>query len=92
MYVYVCKLCILLQNAVLCFLFGVALLAGAVSNAVYASDNQDLYDTGLCGGYYSYIEVCEDLEMVYRAEAAAAVSSRMRIVQLVCVCEQCTTH
>ena len=81
-----CKLCILLQNAVLCVLFGMALLAGAVSNAVYAADNQDLYNTGSCGGYYSYREVCEDLEVVYHAEAAAAVSSRTCTMQLVSFC------
>ena len=70
-------MCILLQNAILCVLFGMAFFAGAVSNAVYASDNQDLYNTGLCGGYYSYLEVCDDLEIIYQSEAAAAVSSKI---------------
>ena len=66
----------ILQNAALCFLFGLALLAGAVANSVYASDNQDLYDDSICSRnyYYSDLTVCDDLERLYISEGAAAVS------------------
>ena len=55
------------------------MLAGAVANAVYNSDNVDLYDNLTCGNYYYYyvdVELCDDLERVYIGEGAAAVSSR----------------
>ena len=69
----------LLQNAVLCILFGISLLAGGISNSVYSSDNRDDYDNSLCSytnRYYVNVvdEVCDDLQTVYEAEAAAAVS------------------
>ena len=69
-----------MQNAVICLLFGIALLGGAIANAVYASDNQDLYDDTRCSEnyYLKYIsevqESCDDLQTVYTSEAAAAVS------------------
>ena len=69
----------LLQNAVLCILFGISLLAGGISNSVYSSDNRDDYDNSLCSytnRYYVNVvdEVCDDLQTVYEAQAAAAVS------------------
>ena len=66
----------LLQNAIMCVLFGLGLLAGAISNAAYASDNEDLYDKIGCYYYENYaMQICEDIERVYTSEAAAAVSS-----------------
>ena len=61
----------------MCLLFALALLAGAISNAKYAADNNKLYDDEGCdseGGYDR--DVCEDLERVANAEATAAVSSQ----------------
>ena len=61
----------------MCLLFALALLAGAISNAKYAGDNNKLYDDYDCdseGGYDQ--DVCEDLERVANAEATAAVSSQ----------------
>ena len=58
----------------LCVLFGLALLAGAVANSVYTADNQDLYNNNSICSYYSDLEVCDDLERLYISEGAAAVS------------------
>ena len=69
-------ICFLLQNAILCVLFGLGLLAGAISNSVYASDNIDLYYDLSCDYYYFERDFCEALERVYVSEASAAVSSR----------------
>ena len=75
-YSYLCNF--LSQNAILCALFGLALLAGVISNSVYAADNIDhYYDIG-CDSYYE-LEFCEDLESIYSSEASAAVSSRNSI-------------
>ena len=64
----------------LCVLFGISLLAGGISNAVYSSDNRDLYDDSTCSyrnGYYIdniVYDICDDLQTVYEAQDAAAVS------------------
>ena len=63
---------ILSQNAVLCVIFGLAFLAGVVGNAVFASNNQDVYDDTTCASYD--LDFCNDLERLYISEAAAAVS------------------
>ena len=55
-------------------MFGLAFLSGAITNAVYASDNIDLYYDLECDYYYDN-DFCEDLERVYSSEASAAVSS-----------------
>ena len=56
------------------------MLAGAVANAVYTSDNEDTYDNSACASYYYVdVEVCDDLERLYISEGAAAVSSRKLI-------------
>ena len=78
--------CLLLQNAVLCLIFGLALLAGAIVNTHYASDNFDVYDDINCADYdndyndYNSIvkEVCNDIETLFVAEYAAAVSLNIR--------------
>ena len=74
---------LLLQNAILCLIFGIALLAGAIANSKYSSDNLDLYDDSQCiryegSDYYNSVveDICDDLETVYITEAAAAVSLR----------------
>lgn len=71
----------LLQNAVLCLIFGLALLAGAIVNAHYASDNFDTYDDSRCAEYDEYNdydtlveEICNDIEALFVTEYAAAVS------------------
>ena len=73
----------MLQNAILSILFGLAFLGGAISNSVYASDNIDLYYDLDCDYLYYYVDLCEDLETVYSAQASTAVSvgNRYRIVQ-----------
>jgi len=58
----------------LCIIFGVCFLAGGIANAVYASDNADLYDDHCTGSLRDDIEICEDLETVYGSQAAATVS------------------
>ena len=63
----------LLQNAILSALFGLSLLAGAISNSVYAADNLDLYYDLDCDYYYE-VEFCEDLDRVFSSEVSAAVS------------------
>ena len=82
-YVYICNYVYLLsQNAILCLLFGIALLAGAITNSMYGSDNLDRYDNSGCidydGGYGEYDTVieklCDDFETPYITESAAAVS------------------
>ena len=65
-----------LQNAILSALFGLALLAGAISNSVYSADNKHLYYDLHCDHYFE-LKLCEDLERVYSSEASAAVSSRI---------------
>ena len=69
----------LLQNAILCALFGLSLLAGVISNTVYAADNLDLYYDLNCDYFYDYnydyvTEFCDDLYRVYSSEVSAAVS------------------
>ena len=75
----------MLQNAILSILFGLAFLAGGISNSVYASDNIDLYYEHDCDYYYDYyhyryryynfnFDVCDDLERVYSSQASSAVS------------------
>ena len=69
----------LLQNAILSALFGVSLLAGVISNSVYAADNLDLYYDRYCEYVYAYlygavIDFCDDLYRVYSSEVSAAVS------------------
>ena len=71
----------LLQNAILSALFGLSLLAGVISNSVYAADNLDLYYDRYCDYVYNYdyeygyaTEVCDDLYRVYSSEVSAAVS------------------
>ena len=69
----------LLQNAILSALFGLSLLAGVISNSVYAADNLDLYYDHYCDYVYDYdyvyeSEFCEDLDRVYSSEVSAAVS------------------
>ena len=69
----------LLQNAILCALFGLSLLAGVISNSVYAADNLDLYYDLHCDYLYNYdygyaTEFCDDLYTVYSSEVSAAVS------------------
>ena len=69
----------LLQNAILSALFGVSLLAGVISNSVYAADNLDLYYDRYCDYVYNYdygyeTEFCDDLYRVYSSEVSAAVS------------------
>ena len=60
----------------MCLLFALSLLAGAISNAKYAADNNKLYDHNGCDSQTRYdLDVCEDLERVADAEATAAVSS-----------------
>ena len=71
---------ILSQNSVLCVIFGLALLAGAVSNAVFASDNLDYYDDIFCGSLDLDRDICNDLERLYISEAAAAVSFKSSYV------------
>ena len=64
----------------LCVLFGIAVLAGGITNLVYASDNRDLYDDSICsdrnGNYDNNIvnDACDDLQALIAAESAAAVS------------------
>lgn len=71
-------------NVILCALFGLGLLAGAISNAVYASDNEDLYDKIGCYYYDNYaVEICEDLERVYTSEAAAAFFAFLAMVMFI---------
>ena len=72
----------ILQNAALCILFGLALLAGAVANVVYSNDNADFYDnTFICSSNNTYrydyynLEICDDFETLYASEGAAAVSN-----------------
>ena len=74
------------QNAVLCLIFGLALLAGAIVNAHYSSDNLDVYDDSDCSEYdgdnnnynnnFNSVvkEICGDLETLFITEGAAAVS------------------
>ena len=61
-----------LQNAIMCVMFGLALLSGGIASGVYAADNSDLHDS-ICG--FSSSGGCGDLETVYQSEAATAVSS-----------------
>ena len=86
----------MLQNAVLCLIFGLALLAGAIVNGHYGSDNYDIYDDSICPGYEndyddydSLIEdVCDDLAVLFVAEYAAAVSSKylhVAVYMYVCI-------
>ena len=65
---------ILSHNSVPCVIFGLALLAGVVGNAVFASDNQDFYDDTTCASLDLDFDICNDLKRLYIGEAAAAVS------------------
>ena len=53
-----------------------SLFAGGIANAVYASDNGDVYNEHCTAGATSSrdIEVCENLETLYGSQAAATVS------------------
>ena len=65
------------QNALFSVIFGVCLFGGGVANAVYSSDNSDLYNDHCTSSaeIREDIELCEDLETVYSSQAAATVSS-----------------
>ena len=63
----------ILQNSISCVLFVLAFLAGGITNAIYASENSDLY-TDLCFFSGTVNEFCSDLKRVVAAEGASAVS------------------
>ena len=64
----------LFQNALVCVIFAISLLAGGIANAVYAADNSDHHFDLCASTFRSDIEDCEHLETVYQSEAAATVS------------------
>ena len=70
------------QNGVLCILFVLSLLAGGIVNAVYASDNNALFNEICTFEFAIPTESCEDFERVVATEAASAVSYRRIIVAI----------
>ena len=60
----------------MCAIFGVTLLAGGIANAVYATDNANVYNDHctVTATLHSDIEVCEDIKTVFGLEVAATVS------------------
>ena len=67
--------CFFTQNAIFCILFALALLAGGIANAIYATDNSELRrDTCFFDFNFVEDELCENLERVRDAEIASVVS------------------
>ena len=62
----------LLQNAILCVVFGLAFLSGGIPSAVYGADNSDFHSS-ICSGF-STSAYCEDLEKLYASQFVTAVS------------------
>ena len=67
------------QSSVFCIFFTLALLAGAVTNAVYATDNEQLH-SDICSpiifDYDGADKFCKHLQRVTDSEIASAVSHR----------------